>query len=262
MATTEVSTAPVQIDTDHGTVTFYTYATSPDAAGRELVDAGAFMTQFRSSKDDGEVDVWTPGDIAAAVSAGSAVVGNIFQAGMLATSIANTVATYQNLPNSSSASQPQQGEAEIIFTNNASVPLAYTSSKSAGCQVGGAPTLLTVGQSDSLLLTRDKPIDGSSQVATYFRIGSGAEQTDGTYAQIPINLYFNYSATANVWTLSLSVDGSGQQSDSGFPSVSALASCTFVPTAAQPQPYPAFSIYFTPVETSSGSVQVAVYDAA
>jgi hypothetical protein len=245
---TDAAAPPTTDTTQHGTVTWYTYSTAPSAAEQALQDSATFISKATPSNGNAvggpEAEI---GDIISAIGVGAQIIGTVVQAGQFGLGIANTARAYQNPSPQSNTTQAQQGVATIVLTNNALVPLAFSGVKTTGCQLAQAPSALTTGQSGNVLLTRDKPLDGSSEANVAFEIGTGPG------ANIPVSMDFNYSAANSVWTLSISVDSGTTFS---FPQVAALAGCSFAPTATG---YPNFSVYFAPIEAASGSMQVMVY---
>ncbi|MFE0461822.1 hypothetical protein ACFW1A_21500 [Kitasatospora sp. NPDC058965] len=251
MATTVTTPldSPTVVSTENGTLTFYTYTTVPSSTDRATMDAAAFIAQAVPTTPTAR-----PGDpisdVISAVGVGAQIVGTVFQAGQFGLGIANTARAYQNptTPNNpTSPTQVQQGVATIVLTNNALFPLGFSTVKATECVLTQAPTVLTTGQSGNVLLTRNVPLDGSSSVEVSLEIG------DGDGGNILVVMTFNYSATDTVWTLQMSVDGSGFFT---FPAAAALTGCTFAPN---PNVQANFSIFFAPIQAASGSMQVMVY---
>ncbi len=247
---------PIATPTTHGTVTLYTYQTTPTASELELADATAF-----AAKINGDGDGSRPGSIAigaAGISAAATVAGTLLTGALAGSSIANTILSNQQKKSSTNSPQPTpQGQVQFTFANMSSNPLVLDTVKNgAGCMVSNVPSAMSAGQSDVLVLTNPGEIDGTAKLEIGLKIGNGA-LTNGKYNHILVNLYLNYSATNSMWIMTPSVDSmAGAQ---GSPAVVAEYGCTFAPSTSYAG-YPSFSFYFTPVQTGSGSMTITFYD--
>lgn len=240
----------VAATTTNGTVRFFTYTTVPSAGTQLLQDASTFIASACADPTGEPSLVGDPvGDIISAVGVGAQLVSTAVAVGQFGLGIANTVRDFQNPTSQSDTTDPtrtQQGVASIVVANNALVPVAFVSVKSASCAMSHAPTAVTTGQSGTFLVTRDQPLDGTTALTLACLIGTGSA------ASISISLAFNYSVTHQVWTLTMTVDGTAYQ----FPYVAGLAGCNFEPSSSA---YPNFSVYFAPIETASGTMQITFY---
>jgi len=222
--------------TTNGNVSFLTTAT---AAGQQAAaDVQFFATELGPQ----------PGvkEIAPLVVAG--IAGAVATAASAAATLANTAVGIVGLVKDSDDDAAKDAlEVEILNnTSQSLVPFNYVPTKCDFTEVA-QPLLPTA--TDSFLLTSGSVgrFSTDTKLTLSFMIGSSAKA-------IQVDLGLGYASSKNLtsWTAGMKVDGQSQ----AFPQQLQIMGAQFIGNSG----YPSFSVYVTPVESTTGKITVAFYD--
>lgn len=209
----------------NGTVTFFTDPTK--AAAQAVADVSAFQTQ--QAQQAGGLGV-APILIAGAV-------GSLISA---AAGVTNASVGLANLATKNAAGSDAL---EIEIGNSSSQPVVIFNYDPRNSNVTKVPEPLAAGETDIFLLTNPNGIKSGAQILIEFMVGT-----------IAVSITYQYTDTGNPgrWQVSLTVDGAAQT----FPDNLQLLGAMFQGDTG----FPSFSLYTAPIETSSGQMDLSIYD--
>lgn len=217
--------------TAHGTTLFID---SGLAAGQQ---AGLDVANFAAQDEDTPGPAQDAAGVAAGISAAAGVASAVFTGGNLGVNIANAV------------NNETTGQLQVNITNFSSLPVIVYDYNPTHADITDVPSPLAPGDNDLFVVTRSEPLDTTSALELDLLVGSGT-------ASIAVSLTYSYTdnGVPGRWAVTTSVDGGNH----AFPDNLQLFGLTFTGNAG----YPSFSLYTSPIETSSGVMSIAIYDLA
>lgn len=222
------------ISTPNGTVTFLT---SPLTAAQQAAADAQFWA--------GQLDAQAAGAKSVAPLVVAGIIGAVATAAGAAATVANAAVGLAGLVRDSDG-DPAQDALEIEIFNNTSqsvVPYNYTPAK---CDFTEVAQPLIPTAMDSFLLTSGSVgrFSSGTNLELDFMIGSSANA-------IAVAVSLNYSS-GKTWGAAMTIDSKSQSFAPGLN----LTGAQFIGNAG----FPSFSLYVTPIESTTGKITVAFYD--
>lgn len=226
--------------TQHGSVTFYTSYIA--AANQAVLDTQLYANELATQPGpvavSGELVAAIAGAIATSASAGAT-------AGSAGVGIAGLV--------KDSDGNPSLDAIEIEIVNSTSQPLITVGCKTASCSATEIVQTLLPTATDSFLMTGNS--NGRFSNSTNFQIGFVIGGSPSTTIQLGVKFsYTTDTGNPGRWVVSTEIDGTSQS----FPKNLQLFGAQFLGSAS----YPSFSMYVSPIETSSGKMTLNFFDTA
>jgi hypothetical protein len=176
-----------------------------------------------------------------AVGAIAPIIGAIGSIAGAAAGTGNFGINLAGLANSSSGSA-----LEVEISNYSSQPIALFNYNPSVGNVTKIPQPLVQGENDIFLLTHSSSFSTSTSISLQFMVGL-----------IEVDVTFSYTDSGDPgrWQITVSIDG---DSPHKFATKLQLFGVTFQGNSG----YPSFSLYTSPIETSSGQIDLIFYDLA
>lgn len=173
-------------------------------------------------------------------------IGSLSSLGSLGVGISNLVLSrFPKAPD-----EPPNDAVEVQVVNNTSVPVVLFRWEAEGGNVTRIPAPLPTGGSDLVLFTNtDDGVSKGSMVKIDLLVGVGDDAVD---------LSVKYAYDGSRWVVHAGIDSDSHASH-GYDGDLEIAAATF--TAAPGTCYPSFSFYSGNIETTSGTMTLALYDA-
>jgi hypothetical protein len=211
----------------NGTVTFFTDPSQ--AAAQVVADVSSFQSQ----------QAQLAGGLGVAPILIAGAVGSLISA---SAGVTNAAVGLANLATKNAAGSDAL---EIEFSNSSSQPVVIFDYDPKNSNVTKVPEPLAAGETDIFLLTNPSGIKTGAQIEIDFMVGP-----------IACSVTYQYTDTGNPgrWQVSLTIDGNSQT----FPNNLQLLGATFQGNTG----FSSFSIYTSPIETSSGQMDLSIYDLA
>lgn len=237
MTTTMTADTFTVTSTPHGNLNYFITFTS--AAAQAVVDTSFFATQLAGQPPTSDVAAGTFGKIANFVAGLTDAGANVASAGVAIAALVKD----------EDGNGPMDA-IELELVNNTSQSLIVAQCTTTGCRATDIVQTLLPCATDLVLMTASgKRFDANTNFGLGLVIGGGSPSSS-----IEVGVKFSYVDVGNPgrWTVDMDIDKTSQT----FPQELQLLGAQFLGNTG----YPSFSMYVSPIETTSGKMTLTFVD--